>query len=117
MQRRYRLTAPDRFQQVRSEGRSFKHRLAVLICLPNDLPFSRFGFSASRRVGKAVRRNRARRLLREAIRLQRPAIAAGWDVVMIARPAIVAARFQEVDAACRALLTQAGLIDAARSEP
>jgi len=117
VQRRYRLTAQDRFQQVRSEGRSFKHRLAVLICLRNDLSFSRFGFSASRRVGNAVRRNRARRLLREAIRLQRQRIAPGWDVVMIARFPITGARFAEVDAACRLLLSQAGLLAATPATP
>lgn len=110
MQRRYRLRARDRFRQVRRQGRSYKNRLIVLICLPNDLPDSRFGFTASRRIGNAVKRNRARRLIRESVRRLRPQITPGWDVVFVARNPIVGTSFQEVDAACRQLLTKADLL-------
>lgn len=78
--------------------------------MPNDLPHSRFGFTASRKVGGAVQRNRARRLLREAVRLQMDAIRSGWDLVFVARPAIVTARFSEVEEACTNLLRRARLL-------
>lgn len=110
MQRRFRLQARDRFQQVRRQGQSREERFAILVCLPNDLAYSRFGFSASRRVGKAVQRNRARRLLRESVRLQLSTIAPGWDMVFIARASITQATFAQVDADCRKLLKRAGLL-------
>ena len=110
MRRRYRLRSKDRFQQVRRQGRSYKHPLLILVALPNDLPYSRFGFTASKRVGNAVKRNRARRLMREAIRLRLPAIRPGWDVVCIARKPIVRASFHEVQAACDQLLARAKLL-------
>lgn len=110
MRRQYRLRDKKRFQQVRRKGRSYKHRLLILVILPNDLSQSRFGFTASKRIGNAVKRNRARRLMREAVRLQWDAIAPGWDAVCIARRPIVQATFQDVQAACEELLLQAGLL-------
>ncbi len=112
MRRRYRLRSKERFQQVRRQGRSYKHRLLVLVVLPNGLPYSRFGFTASKRVGNAVKRNRARRLMREAMRLRLEKVHPGWDVVCIARPPIVQASFHEVQAACDELLARARLLKA-----
>ncbi|NOZ71479.1 MAG: ribonuclease P protein component [Chloroflexi bacterium] len=110
MQRRYRLRSRERFREIRRRGRSVKHPLAILLFLPNDLGYSRFGFTASRRIGNAVRRNRARRLLREAIRLRLQDIAPGWDLIFIARRPIVHASFQSVDSACERLLRDAHLL-------
>ncbi len=96
--------------QVRRQGQSREERFVVLIYLPNDLSYSRFGFAASRRVGKAVRRNRARRLLRESVRLQLATIAPGWDMIFVARVATATATFQQVDTDCRKALRRAGLL-------
>lgn len=117
MHRRHRLTANERFQQVRRQGQSREERLVVLIYLPNDLPYSRFGFAASRRVGKAVRRNRARRLLRESVRLQLEMIDPGWDMIFVARTATAAATFGQVDKDCRKALGRAGLLRTTEMEP
>lgn len=117
MHRRHRLRENERFVQVRRQGQSREERLVVLIYLPNDLPYSRFGFAASRRVGKAVRRNRARRLLRESIRLQLETVAAGWDMIFVARAATAGAAFQQVDSDCRKALRRAGLLRTPEMEP
>jgi ribonuclease P protein component len=104
-----RLRKREAFDQVRRQGKCWTHRLVVLCVLPNDLPSTRFGFSVSRRVGGAVVRNRARRRLREIVRLRLPAIGPGWDVVLIARPPIAQAEFRQIEAAVERLLQQAGL--------
>lgn len=109
MKRDDRLRRRDSFDQVRRHGKCWTHRLVVLCVLPNDLPSTRFGFSVSKRVGGAVVRNRARRRLREIVRLRLPRIVSGWDVVLIARPPIAQAEFRQIEAAVERLLQQAGL--------
>jgi ribonuclease P protein component len=111
VQRRFRLTSSNDYLRVRRAGKSFAHPLVVLVALPNHLGYSRFAVSAGRRVGKAIKRNRAKRLLREAIRSQFNMIAPGWDVVMVARQPLPEARFQEVDEAVKLLLLRAHLIE------
>ena len=101
---------------MRREGRSWAHPLLVLCSLPNDLEHSRFGFSVSHWVGKAVVRNRAKRLMREATRLRQGDIKEGWDLVFIARNPIRDADFNQVDQAVQQLLRRAGLLKTASEE-
>lgn len=77
--------------------------------LPNGLSYSRFGFTASRRIGKAVVRNRSRRRMREIVRQRIPHIRPGYDVVFIARRPIVRASHAELVQAIEYLLRHADL--------
>ena len=112
MRRRYRLRDKERFRQVKETGVSYAHPMLVLCLMPNGEPISRCGFTVGRRVGKAVKRNRARRRLREAVRLMWDLIAPGWDMVWIARPAINRAEFVNLQGVCARLLRRAGLLRA-----
>jgi ribonuclease P protein component len=73
---------------------------------------SRFGFAVGRRIGKAVTRNRVKRRMRESVRLRikKHEIAAGWDVVFIARYPIRDASFHQVDEAIGLVLCRAGVL-------
>lgn len=73
---------------------------------------ARAGFVTGRRVGGAVQRNRARRLLREAWRALAPRVQGGHDLVVVARPTIEGARAQTVTADLGTLLARARLIGA-----
>ena len=84
--------------------------------MPNDLGYSRFGFSVSHWVGKAVVRNRAKRLMREATRLRLGDIKEGWDLVFIARNPIREADFKQVDQAIEQLLSRAGLLKTSKGQ-
>lgn len=111
MERRFRLTQGVHFERVRRKGRSWPHSLMVLCATRNDLSYSRFGFLVSKRVGKAVMRNRVKRLLREVVRARRSDVASGWDVVLIARTSIVGANLGRVEEALDSLLWRARLIE------
>jgi ribonuclease P protein component len=58
----------------------------ALYSLPNDLGHPRLGISISRRVGNAVRRNRIKRLLRDAFRAHQHDLPRGYDLVFVVRP-------------------------------
>lgn len=110
MQRRFRLTRSDEFKRVRRFGKSYAHPLLVLVAKMADHPGVRVGVTAGRTVGKAVQRNRAKRYLRESIRPFLPSLASGWDLILIARPAMTSATLAETRLTIESLLHRAGLI-------
>ncbi len=81
---RHRLRSRD-FARIYRTGRRAHGAVFAVIVLENDLERTRLGLSVSRRCArKAVRRNRVRRIFREAFRLALPELPRGLDVVMVA---------------------------------
>ena len=112
--RRYRLRPSSVLQQVRQDGRSWRHPLIVLLAQANQHDVSRFAFVAGRRIGNAVVRNRSKRLMREVVRHHLAEIEAGWDVMLIARSSIAAVSYRDVETAVLQLLTRANLLQPSR---
>lgn len=110
MKRAYRLRKTEQFQRARRSGRSWSSSLVALNAIGNNRRTTRCGFVAGKRIGKAVDRNRARRRLREVVRLAYGQIAAGWDLVFVIRsPAVATVGFIELQASIEQLLRRAGL--------
>jgi ribonuclease P protein component len=114
MQRRLRLRHAADLDGLYRNGRRLYHPLAILIVASSGLESSRFGFAAGRSVGKAVDRNRAKRLLREAVRKHLNLIRPGWDCLFIARQATAEANYEAVDEAVKQLLQRSALLDSNR---
>ena len=124
MQRKFRLTRSEDFKRVRRSGKSYAHPLVVLIVQthdqrsnpvdqrsnPVDQPRVKIGVAAGRTVGTAVYRNRAKRLLREAMRPLIPNIASGLDLILIARPGLASATLEETRQALLNLLQRAQIL-------
>ena len=108
MQRRHRLTENAEFQRVRQRGRSYSHPLLVLYALRGEAGPSRAGISVGKRVGKAVTRNRVKRLAREALRALWPRIQPGWDFVLSGRTSAAGATYWQIREAVEQTLGRAG---------
>src|SRR5207237_4640313 len=104
-----RLKDAEAFQQVYRVGQSWATPLLVLRVAPNQLPHSRVGYSTSKRLGKAVVRNRLKRLLREAVHAHRANIVQGWDIVMVALEPSREATLRQLSASVEQLLRQSKL--------
>lgn len=110
MRRAYRLRRPDQFQRARREGRSFGSALLTLNVVAGRRRRIRCGFVVGKKIGGAVQRNRAKRRVREAVRLALPSIEAGHDIVFVVRsPALIDAPFASIQADVEQLLRRARL--------
>jgi ribonuclease P protein component len=94
------------FQRVYELGERVRARLMTVVVLANDRPVSRLGIAATRKLGGAVVRNRAKRLVREVFRKAR--VADGLDIVVIPRSEMLDAEYRVVEAEFGYVLRRAG---------
>jgi len=88
-----RLLRRGEFRRVYEEGQRRSAPLCTIFFRANGLSQTRLGITVPARLGSAVLRNRMKRRLREAFRLNRSAIPGGWDVVLNPREAVAEVPF------------------------
>ena len=98
------------FDRLYKKGRSSGDKYVVVFHIANGLPYTRKAFLASKKVGGAVARNRARRLMKESFRKMGQEVKPGRDILFIARNAIANAGCEEVKASVRKALSKNGLL-------
>lgn len=97
-----RIRRRPEFQRVHERGARTAGRYMTALFLANGLSQGRLGIIASRRLGGAIQRNRAKRLIREIFRLNKP-LTAGWDLVVIPKTGLLEADYDAVEADFRSL--------------
>lgn len=112
MRRKCRLPGRRNFLLVYNQGRTWANQFLVLKARANGLSYNRFAFAVGRRLGKAVVRNRLRRRLREGVGAL--PLEGGWDIIIVARRAALAADYRGLRAAAVGLFRRAGLLMAAQ---
>ncbi|MBL6455858.1 ribonuclease P protein component [Belnapia sp. T6] len=106
-----RLKKRREFLRVAGRGRKAARPSLVLQAMPQPEGPLRLGFTATKKIGNAVSRNRAKRRLREAARLTlAEAPPAGWDLVLIARDETGRRPWAKLLADFRGALRQAGVV-------
>lgn len=110
MHKDLRLTAAPLFKRVYKEGKPLVTKELVLYFIYlGDRDASRFGFSVSKKVGKAVLRNKLRRRLRNIIGSRAEQIKAGYLAVFVIRPAAAGSTFAQIESVVGFLLNKAGM--------
>jgi ribonuclease P protein component len=104
------LSRPQDFAALQERGTMRSHPLLAARILRTDLEETRFGMATGRALGSAVVRNRIRRRIREALRAFEADIQPGWDVLLIARPALVAADHETLVTTLRRQLGRGGVL-------
>ncbi len=102
------LTKRAQYREVYTRGMARSNEFVMIKALVNNLEFSRYGFSVNKPLGKAVVRNRIKRLLKEIVRVT--SIQSGWDIVFIARYGAVEADYYQLKQLVEKLLFRAELL-------
>ena len=90
------LTKNREFQRVYKKGKSFVSPLLITYVMKNNKGKVRVGITTSKKTGKAVQRNRARRIIREAYRKLSESVKSGYDIVFVSRARTHRAKMNDV---------------------
>jgi ribonuclease P protein component len=104
------LSRPQDFAALQERGTMRSHPLLAARILRTDLEMTRFGLATGRVLGSAVVRNRIRRRIREVLRALEADIQPGWDVLLIARPGLVATDHRTLVTTLRRQLARGGVL-------
>ena len=85
------------FRRLYNKGKSAVSPYFVIYCRKTNRPYSRLGLTTGVKLGNAVKRNRARRRLRELYRTNEAKLLPGWDLVIVARTRAIYGRYAELE--------------------
>ena len=97
------------FQNVYQYGKSFANKYLVMYVKKNDLGINRIGISVSKKVGNSVKRNRAKRLMKESYRKIEDKLPLGYDFIIIARNTINGKKCADVEKSLNSAFKRTGV--------
>ena len=97
------------FRRLYSKGKSAVSPYFVVYCRKTGRPVNRLGITTGVKLGNAVKRNRARRRIRELYRVHEKRLLSGYDIVIVARTRAIYGRYAELERGFRQLIKKLGL--------
>ncbi len=85
------------FRRAYRKGKYCVNEAVTAYYLPNKLPINRLGITTGKKIGNAVKRNRARRIIRAAYRVKEEILPIGFDIVIVARPGIEGKKSTDIE--------------------
>ncbi len=100
------------FRRAYMRGKSYTNPVLVMYVVKNRTGLCRIGVTASKKIGNAVQRNRARRVIKEAFRMIDQDISHGFDIVFVARTKTIYKKSTDINTVMISMLKNAGLMEA-----
>lgn len=94
--KRYRIRKRKEFQKIYAEGKRVSGKYLIIHFIPNELGHPRLGITVTKKCGKSVARNRWKRLIREAFRLNKHRIPS-WDIVVTVKRGYKPPKLKDVE--------------------
>lgn len=110
LSKQVRLRKNKKFQFVYTTGKSYANKFLVLYVVSHEQDNVQVGFAAGKRLGCAVVRNRVKRLLREAYRLNQQKLVQGVDLILVGRQPATKAGLSDVEKALLDLCKRARIL-------
>ncbi len=99
------------FKRLYAKGKSICAGYLVMYYKKANINENILGITVTKKIGKAVIRNRVRRLIKESYRLKEDKIKAGYYIVIVARSKAVGASFDQISRDLSFLLKKSGIIE------
>jgi ribonuclease P protein component len=110
LNKKYRISKKKDYNNIYQTGRNYPGKYMILLLANSEKENNRYGIIASKKIGNAVKRNKAKRRIRSIINNHKEKLKNNYDLVIIARPAINNASYTLINNEFLRIMRKAGLL-------
>ncbi len=111
LERDFRVRRNKDYRRIYRAGKRFSNRAGLIYVAKTKTEAIRIGFVATKKIGHAFARNRAKRLMKEVYRLHRHELLPRHEAILLAGSFLTTATYEEAEKALLALWRKAGIME------